>query len=169
MKKSHILSALVVAIGVGGAVGMSQVQAQEGITSSNPPIIQKLVERFGLNEAEVKAVFEEEHAARKAEMKTKAEERLTQLVSEGKLTEAQKTAIIAKHAEMEAQRESMKDSFETMTQEERKATMEKHRVELEAWATEQGIDSKYLMFTMKFKGGHGGPGRQMGEMPIIQE
>jgi hypothetical protein len=69
-------------------------------------------------------------------MQTKYEERLTQDVTDGKITSEQKELILAKHKELEG------------------AT-------LEAWAKENGINSSYLMggFGGGKHGGMGGFGR----------
>lgn len=73
------------------------------------------------------------------------EERLTKLVEEGKITEAQKTAILA---ELKTIRE--KYSFESMkdlTDEERKKKMQEMQETLMAWAKEQSIDESYVVCT----------------------
>lgn len=116
-----------------------------------PPIIKKLVERFNLNEEEVKKVFDEAREERRAEMRARFEERLNQAVKEGKITEQQKKAIMAKKEEMQAEREKLKD----LTPEERRQMREKHKQELEAWAKENGIDLNLL--PMLFGKGHHGP------------
>lgn len=145
MKYTYLLPALVVVLTGAAAIGVNQVSAQEGMNSrmsgEYPPIVQKLVTKFGLQENEVRALFDEERQERGTQMKAKFEERLTQLVSDGKITEAQKQLIISKHQELQAQRGT-----------EQTATHEEKRAELEAWAKDNGIDVQYLMF------GKGGPG-----------
>ncbi|MFA5009780.1 MAG: hypothetical protein WC553_00925 [Patescibacteria group bacterium] len=164
MKNKFILPALVVmATGV-ALLGGSFVHAQTTTDSGqHVSIIQRLVEKFGLKEADVQAVFDEDKAARQTEMKAKTEEQLTQLVTDGKITEAQKQLIVAKRAELEASRstEPVKDS--SLTAEQRKTQMEASRTELEAWAKTNGIDVKYVLggFGGKGFGGHG----MRGEMP----
>ena len=89
-------------------------------------------------------------------MQAKQEERLSQLVTDGKITEDLKALILNKYKEIQAERESNKDSFRNLTPEERKAQMEEKKTELEAWANENGIDIKYLMhFGGKDNEGHG--------------
>jgi len=154
MKNKLILPVLaVMTIGV-ALLGGSFVHAQATLadTGQYPSIIQRLVERFGLKTADVQAVFNEDRTDRQAEMKTKEEARLTQLVTDGKITEAQKQLIIAKRAELEANHptEPMKDS--SLTPEQIKAQMEARKTELDNWAKANGIDVKYLF------GGFGGRG-----------
>lgn len=99
-------------------------------------LVEKLAERFNLNQGEVEAVFEEHGQERKQNMAAHFEERLAQLVSEGKLTEEQKAAIEAKKQEFQSEREEMR----SLSLEERKERMEAHHQEMKTWMEEQGID-----------------------------
>jgi len=87
--------------------------------------------------------------------KESEEERLTKLVSEGKITEAQKSAILAELKALQTKYsiESMKD----LSEEERQTQMKTIQDELTAWAKEQGIDISSVMPT--------GPGGQPGQQP----
>lgn len=151
-------AALAVALVAGG--GAAAVKAAANDSASGPTsIITKLAQKFGLKEADVKAVFDEEFAARKADMEVKAQERLTKLVTDGKITEAQKQLIVAKQQELEAARATEMESLKDKTPEERKALMDQKRTELESWAKTNGIDLRYLMpmgHGMGGRGGHGG-------------
>src|SRR3989338_237342 len=91
------------AVGVAGMLGFGAYAYAASDSGLHQPMVQKIAERFGLNQDDVQKVFDEEHQARKAEMETKFNERLSQLVADGKLTEEQKQAIIAKRAELESQ------------------------------------------------------------------
>ncbi len=120
--------------------------AQTSDTTQNPmsSLVNKISTKFGLNKAEVQAVFDEEHQAREAEMKQREEQRLSQLVTDGKITEAQKQLILSKRQELMAERQSERENFQKMTEEERRATMEKHSKALQEWAQANGIDPQYL-------------------------
>ncbi len=144
------------------AVGAATVSAQTVDESGYPSIVTKIAEKFNLNQDEVRAVFDEEREARQADMQQRMEDRLTEAVKAGELTEAQKQAILTKHEEMQAEREANFESMKSMTQEQRQAAMEAKRTELQTWAQSQGIDMKYLM--MFGRGGHGGPGGFGGKM-----
>lgn len=86
-------------------------------------------------------------------MKTRFEDRLTQEVKDGKLTEAQKRLLIAKHNELQAKREADRpENWQSLTREERKTKMEAERQALEAWAKANGIDSKYFFNCFGYKG-----------------
>jgi hypothetical protein len=122
-------------------------------------IVQKIAEKFNLNQDEVQKVFDEVRSERQAEMEAEQQEQLTQLISEGKITEEQKTLIENKQKELRENMESEKDNFKNLTHEERRAQMEEKRSELETWANENGIDVQYLM---PFGGkGHDGPGPRL--------
>jgi hypothetical protein len=82
-------------------------------------------------------------------MLTNFEERLTQAVADGKITEEQKEKILDKHEEMQAKMESLKD----LEPEERKAQMQTLHEELKKWAEENNID--FPFFGMKLGFGRG--------------
>ncbi len=95
------------------------------------------------------------------------EERLTQLAKEGKITEAQKTAILA---ELKTLKEKYNlESLKDLTEEKRKAKMEDMMEELKAWAKEQGIDEKYVTMAppMGNNGDPEGNGPQSQKRPPI--
>jgi hypothetical protein len=121
-------------------------------------IIQKLVERFGLNQEEVAAVFEEARDEKRAEMEQRHEERLNEAVQNGKLTEEQKNLILQKKEELQTQREQYKD--QDVSQEDWQELREQHRADIKEWADENGIDTKYLMGP---KGGHGPGGERFNQ------
>lgn len=136
---------------------MASAQAND---AQNPmsSLVQKIADKFNLNKDDVQKVFDEQHDEMRKTMEAKHQERLDQLVKDGKITEAQKTLIQKKMKELQAQRESERDSFKDLTPEEMKAKMDQHRSEMENWAKENGIDPKYFMgdFVIKIKGGgHG--------------
>lgn len=81
-----------------GLMKNSQSQNQTG--SVFPPIIQKIIDKFGLNKDEVQKVIDEDRDERQNQMKAKFEERLSDAVKLGKLSQEQKDKIIAKYEEM---------------------------------------------------------------------
>ena len=56
-------------------------------------LIQRLVDRFNLNKSEVEETFEQHREQMQEQRRQRQEEHLSQLVSEGKLTEDQKTFL----------------------------------------------------------------------------
>lgn len=124
-----VVSAAVIALGV---VGVNAVSAQD---VTYPPIVQKLADKFNLNPADVQDAFNEISDERYADMMATLEQRLDTAVADGKITEDQKNAIIAKHNEIHEQMQSMKG----LTPEERKQQMQKIRDDLKTWAQDNGI------------------------------
>jgi hypothetical protein len=153
MKTKILLPAIAIVITGVAAFGSIGVFAQTTQTDPHTSIIQRLVSKFGLKEDEVKAVFDAERTERQKEMQTRMTERLTQAVTDGKITEQQKQLIIAKQAELQKERETNRGTMQNLTNEQRKAKMEEHRTEIEAWAKENNIDTQYLFGGMK--GGRG--------------
>lgn len=171
MNKKIILAAIAVTVLGAGALTARSVSAQSASTDQDPmsSLVEKIANKFGLQESDVQAVFDEQRREHEAQHKAAFETQLSQYVTEGKITEAQKQAIIARHAEMLSNRQSMMEKFESMTDEERKAAMDSERQALEAWAKENGIDMQYLLQRPSGFGKHhgkfGGPGPHF-ERPI---
>ena len=150
MKRLILITLLAVGVLV---LGTSVAKADEA--RNYPPIVQKLVERFGLNEAEVKSVFDEQRTEKQAERQAKHEEQLNQAVSDGVISEDQKAALIAKREEMKPE----KGEFKDLSKEEREAQRETHRTEMQSWFESQGIDHESLREYMGPKKGSGKGGR----------
>ena len=172
-KKLIIVSA--VALGTVGALSATRQSAYAEETQSKyPPIIQKLVDKFKLNESEVNKVVEEARTERQAqrrdlqaERQKIIEEKLAQAVKDGKITEDQKTKILNKINEMRTAQQNERQEFNmrNLSQEERKAEMEKRRdemekkrAEFETWQKELGVDVHELVGMGPFS--EGGFGRQ---------
>jgi putative NADH-flavin reductase len=161
--QKKILLTVAVTVISGSALMTTQVYAQTTPDESRPmsQLVQKLADKFGLNKDEVQAVFDQTHQEMMATRQAKEEERLTQLVTDGKLTEEQKQLIIAKRKELQAEAQSKMESLKDKTPEERRTAMKEHREALEAWAKEHNIELKYLMPAHgpgKGRGMRGGPG-----------
>lgn len=160
--KKITISMLVFSVILGGIFyGVDQTSAQEnGIRDS---LIEKLVSKFNLNKDEVTKVFNEEREARRAvndtERQKRLEEKLNLAVTNGKLTNDQKQLILNKMAELEKERIANREAHANLSFEERKNEMNKHRTELEKWASDNGIDLEYLMVGF----GRGMGGERMGQ------
>lgn len=153
MKNKLLLPVLALAL-VGLAVlGVSQVQAQSQ-QSKYSSSIQKLVERFGLKESEVQAVFDEARQERQQQIQAGFEEHLNQVVKDGKITESQKQAILTKYKEVAEKRLQNKENWQNMTPEQRRQAMREQKQELESWTNQNGIDLKYLFGGFGMKRGH---------------
>ena len=102
--------------------------------------------------------YTQKHDEMKKNMQQRLTEKLDQAVTDGKLTESQKQALLTKLSEEMGSFD--KENFKKMTPEQRKTEIEKKRTELETWATSQGIDLNALP---QFFMGHKVVIRGMGE------
>lgn len=144
-KKFLIPMAAVAVIGA-GVYGVTQVSADSTSANTDPraSLIQKLSDTFKLDKSKVQEVFDQDMKDRQAEREKNYEERLTQAVKDGKLTEDQKSKVLAEYNKLKAEiEEQMKNT--SATKEERRAAMDKIRDEAEAWAKANNIDAKWLM------------------------
>lgn len=146
-----IVTALAIGVITTGILGAGAAHAQ----SPTPPatqkpfytsLIDKLAKTFNLDRAKVETVvntWHDEHKNERMEnMEQKLNDRLSQAVKDGKITEAQKTAIINK---LKDEKANFKPTdFKTMNPQERKAAINKKRTELQDWAKSQGIDPMVL-------------------------
>ncbi len=149
-----MIATAVAVIGIGaGIVRLATVSADE--LSTYPPIVQKIADKFNLNVDEVKVVFDQDREDHQAEMEVKMTDRLTDAVTDGKITEAQKDLIIAKHEEIQAKMEEIRN---LTTVEEKKAAKDALRTEIQQWLADNDIDFQFI-------GGMGmGMGREHGGM-----
>lgn len=146
MKKYLAVSTISV-LTLGAIIFSRQVMAQ-GINSANSPtsqLVTRIAQTFNLNEDEVQSVFDTFHEEKMAEQKAYANNQLDELVKAGKITEAQKQLIEQKRSELIAQREASKDSWQSLSPEERRTQMETQRKEVTDWAKANGIELGYLM------------------------
>lgn len=155
-----MIAGAVATVGLTGSVyGVQAVSAETNDASkSGSSIVDKIASKFNLNKTDVQAVFDEDRQTHEAEHQAKMEERLSQAVKEGKLTEEQKTKILAKLKELKANRPD-KSEMQDKTPEEMKEFMEQHRKDLEQWAEDNDIPSEYFpMMSMGHRRGHGSGG-----------
>jgi polyhydroxyalkanoate synthesis regulator phasin len=139
--KKVLLTALALAgaVTVGGVALTSSVQAASD--DATHPLVQQLAERFNLNPDDVEQFMQDHREQRRAERHARMEEHLTEAVTNGTITEAQKQALLAKKEEMRAQHEAIKD----LPQDERRDAHRQLREEMKEWAESQGIDLQSLM------------------------
>ncbi len=162
MKKQLLAAGVATVIGVTG-LGAGVAHAATSSEENDGPmssLVSAIATKFNLDKTQVQEVFDAQREAMEKEREEKVQTELKQLVTDGKLTQAQADAITAKRTELETQREANKDSMKDLSSDERKAKMDEQKTALEAWAKEQGISTEYLRYVMGHgPGGHGGPGR----------
>lgn len=159
MNKKIIFPVIALAV-LGYAILDVNLASADETNNPKSTIVEKIAEEFGLNQDDVQQVFDEVRSERQAEMKAIEDQRLNQLISDGKITKEQKALIQTKQEELRAERESIKNSFKDLGREERQAQMESKKTELETWASENGLDAAYLMPNAGERE-HGGPGGPM--------
>ncbi len=138
MKKRVIIPTIAL-IAILGAVtiGTVTVSAQSPMYGN---LITQIAQKFNLKESDVQDVVNQVRATQQTTMKTKWQDRLTQAVTDGKITDVQRQAIIAKHNELQTQFTSLQGLSVT----DRKAKMAQIQSDLKTWATANGLDSKFL-------------------------
>lgn len=153
------------AAGVAGALGIAALSTAGVVSAQSESrgggrmdnIVTAIAEQFGLNQEEVQQVFEDERAARRQEREAELNKDLAQLVSDGELTQEQSNAISEKRSGLQAEREKMRESDQSLTRDEMGQQRESHRTELQEWANENDISSEYLRYVVGGHGWHHGP------------
>lgn len=151
LKKKIFFPVLALAVIASALVGSKYVSAQDVTFGGPDSLISKIAQKFNLNEADVKAVFQEEMDTRHAQMKQQMEEKLTQAVKEGKITEAQKTAIQEKFG----QPFTKKVEAGEMSEEEMQAFHQQRKAEMDTWLSQNGLTHALLREIMGHPKGFG--------------
>ncbi len=139
MTKKMILPAAAIAIVAAGILVTSGVSAHG--FGQDGTFAQRFAGKFGLNESDVTTFMQQMHDEHHAQREEQMEERLSQAVENGTITEPQKQLILEKHEEMQAKFEALKDA----SPEQRRETMRQHHEEMQQWAAENDIDLHSFM------------------------
>lgn len=136
--------------------GLYGVSASAAPNNQDDSLADKIATKFNLKKDDVQSVVTEYRSEKRAEHREehqkRLEERLTQAVKDGKLSEDQKSKILEYLKSQSTFFESLKDKSE----EERKTARETHREEVKKWASDNGIDLKYVLGDGRGMGGpHG--------------
>lgn len=155
--KKVMLASLAVATLAGGALLTSAAYAQSG--SDGTGLADAIATKFNLKSDDVQKVitdYRDQHMQeREAEMKTRMTERLDQAVTDGKITEDQKTQILSKMDEVT----SRMDEIRSMTDKtERRNAMKQLHDDMQTWAQENNIPTDLM-------GPAGGPRGMRGHGP----
>lgn len=113
-----------------GVIGVATVSAQD----------------FGRGNGDLKNSGTErmQRGFRKVDREARCEESLAKAVSDGKLTEEQKTLLLEKRDAIRTQRKNDVEEWKSLTRSQWQEKMRARRTELEQWAKDNGIDAKYL-------------------------
>jgi hypothetical protein len=126
-KKTLLPIVTVTAFMIASLYGASMVYAED--VTGYPPIVQKIASKFNLDVKDVNQAFEEERSEMWNKRRINLDERLTQAVLDGKITEEQKNKILEKRDEVEAQRYGER---------------EMRREEMDQWFSENGINPEVI-------------------------
>lgn len=169
MKKAIAAAGVTAAIAVAGVTGLGVANAATQNNADNPmsSLVSAIAKKFNLKESEVQAVFDENRSQMQTQRETDVKNQITQLVKDGKLTQAQADLITAKRAELQKQREAKRTSTTDTTENDRKTAREAERTALDKWFSDNNIPTEYRYLVFgggRGHGGHGGPGGPRGEM-----
>lgn len=127
INKSLVVAATIATIGLGSVAGLGIASAQSGSSAGASGLVDKIATKFNLNKDDVQKVFDEDRTAREVEHQAERSKHLQKLVDSGKITTEQKTLIENKQKELISARDA-------------------ERAELEAWAKQNNLDLKFVMF-----------------------
>lgn len=157
-KKALIIGMFALALVSGGVLGTAVVTRADTSTIGMgmalkqnradfmKNIVTAISQKFSLNEAEVQSVVNLEIEKREGEMEKKMEEvvkqKLSEAVTNGKITQTQADLILAKQKEVKSKLEALKDKSE----EERVAGIKTIMDELKSWSEQNNIPSDLRIF-----------------------
>lgn len=119
-------------------------------------LLQFISQKFGLDQTQVKTAVQDYKTTNKQKiadnMQKREDNRLAALVKAGKITDAQKQAIITELGVLQSKYNP--DSFKNLTPDQRKQKFTDEQNEIKSWAQSQGIDPKYVLpgFGVRFGG-----------------
>ncbi len=157
MNKHLAVVGVTVAVALAGVTGVGVANAATTNTGSDSrmtSLVQAVASKFNLKTTDVQAVFDTQRSKDQATRTAEVTSELKQLVSDGKLTQTQSDAILAKRAELISARDSNKTSMKDMTSSERKAAMDERKATMDAWFSDNNISTDYRYL---IGGEHGGP------------
>jgi hypothetical protein len=157
MKRKVFFPILAAAI-IASVFASSHIVSAQDSAGGNS-LVAAIASKFNLNQADVQAVFDEERSKHEAEMKAQMEAKVTQAVTDGKITEAQKKAIQEKFGAPFAKRVEP-GQFEDMSEEQRQAFHEQKKAEMDTWLSQNGLTQETLQEVMGHPKGFG-PGKRV--------
>ena len=130
------LASVAVVSAIAGATFLGANTASAQATGES--LVSRIAERFSVSETEVQEVLDEYKADKQEEREAARDEHLTELVTDGVLTEEQRAELEAFGEEKRTLKEELRD--QDLSREEIREAMEGIRDEIEAWAEAEGID-----------------------------
>lgn len=151
LKQKVFSASLVLTLLLTPAVATFPAYAATSTTTTAPNFFQGLVQfiaqKFGLDKTQVQNAVNEyqtQHMQQVQQtMQDNEKKHLDKLVSQGKITSSQEQQIIDEQNKLKS--EYNPQDLRSQTPDQRKATLQKEKAEIQAWSQQTGIDSKYLM------------------------
>lgn len=154
-KRNIALLTAITAVGGGIIFAGSHFAAAAGTTPTSTTLSQAIAQKLNVNATDVQTAItsyqDSQRASRQADQRQQYEDRLTQAVTDGKLTADQKTKLLAEY-------DSVQTSLSALETQEQQI-----RTDEQTWASTNNIDTQYLPMMGGPGGGHGrgGPGGPM--------
>ena len=159
MQTKKLIPAIAVLVVGGSLLGATTLAfAQTGNTPLSG-LAQSIASKFNLNQSDVQnqinSYMQQHKADMQKTMQDRQKARLDALVTQGKITSAQETAILNEFASL--QTKYGPSAMQGKTAAEKVQARKDEKTELTAWATSQGINTSYVLpFGMGGMRGHGG-------------
>lgn len=137
-KRAIVTAAIVATLGASVFAAVSTTYAATMPAVNDNPVsglVTAIATKFHLNKEDVQAVFDEQRNQIHADLEAKMATRLDQAVTDGKLTQAQADAVIAKQAELDTFLQSQKD----VAPADRQAALKTEMEALKTWAKDNSI------------------------------
>ena len=145
MNKKLIIPTLVIITAAGIlTLSVPKINAQTNDPMSG--LVTQIAKKFNLDQSQVQTVVDQYRQEQKqthgVKIQQKQTDRLEKLVTENKISEAQREAIITELAALKIKYNP--ENLKKLTPAERKVQRQNEQNELKAWAKAQGIDIKLL-------------------------
>jgi predicted membrane-bound mannosyltransferase len=148
-KKILIPMAVVAAIGI-GVYGTSQASAASS-TTQNQTLADRIASAFNLDPSKVQTVISQYKQGQMATKEASYQDNLNQAVTNGKITAAQETAILAEHNTLAADlTTAMGETGSAKT-----AAIKQVKQDATTWAKDNNISARWLLGHWHLRGGRG--------------
>jgi hypothetical protein len=141
LPKKVLIPMAAVALVVAGAYGASRTSAAADPNGGQVSLVQKIADTFHLDKSKVQAVFDQNRADRQAQAETRYEQKLSQAVTDGQLTPAQKAAVLSEHNQLKTELDAAAAKSGT----DRRAALKQIRTEATDWAKQNHISAHWLL------------------------
>ncbi|HEY2004065.1 MAG TPA: hypothetical protein VGH44_03025 [Candidatus Saccharimonadia bacterium] len=145
--KKILIPMAAVAVLTAGAVGVSQVSAASS-SGSGQTLAQRISSAFGLDQSKVQSVIDQYRTDQQSQAETKYEQMLTDAVSQGKLTSAQKDAILTEHNKLGSELAAAQGKTGT----DRRTALQQVRTEANTWSKQNNLPAHWLLGARTMRG-----------------